>query len=65
MWIVADIIVRRGIYIGKVAASAAADANFLAWGLCVVDDQTAAWRLGCAYHAGRAGSNNNCIIIHR
>ena len=65
MRIAADVVARGGKHIGKVAAPAAADTNFLAHRFCVINHQTAAWRLGGAHHAGRASSNNEGIIIHR
>jgi hypothetical protein len=52
------------MHIGKVAAPAAGNANFLTRGFGVIDQQHAPLGLGRAHHSCGASAYNNCIIHH-
>jgi hypothetical protein len=52
------------IEIGEIAPTTARDADLLARGACVVDDQNARSRMGRAHHAGRAGAKDDRLILH-
>lgn len=65
MRVLADEIGWTRVYIREIAAPSARNANFLAGGLGMIDNQCAGASMGGAHHASGPCANDQCVDIHK
>jgi hypothetical protein len=51
--------------IGEITTPAPRNADFLACGFCVINDQNAPACVCCAHQTGRASPEDQCIYLHK